>query len=58
MCVMRDVSRLDNLTRTSHRLEASGANVAGTVFNGITHRQYAYRYGNYQYALAAQAPNL
>jgi len=58
MCVMRDVSRLDNLTRTSKRLEASGANLAGTVFNGITHRQYAYRYGNYQYALAAQVPNL
>ena len=58
MCVMRDVSRLDNLTRTSRRLEASGANLAGTVFNGITHRQYAYRYGNYQYALAGQVPNL
>ena len=58
MCVMRDVSRLDNLTRTSRRLEASGANLAGTVFNGITHRQYAYRYGNYQYALAGQIPKL
>ena len=49
VCVMRDVSRSDAVLRTTRRLEAAGANVAGTVFSGVPARQYAYRYGDYRY---------
>lgn len=49
LCVMRDVSRMDNVTRTTRRLEAVGATLAGTVFSGVSARQYAYRYGDYNY---------
>lgn len=52
LCVMRDVSRLENLTRTARRLEASGARISGTVFSGVSARQYAYRYGDYKYAVS------
>jgi Mrp family chromosome partitioning ATPase len=52
LCVMRDVSRMESVSRTTRRLEAAGANVAGTVFSGVTARQYAYRYGDYHYASA------
>ena len=52
LCVMRDVSRMENVSRTTRRLEAAGANIAGTVFSGVTARQYAYRYGDYHYAFA------
>ena len=52
VCVMRDVSRSDAVLRTSRRLEAAGANVAGTVFSGVPSRQYAYRYGDYRYLTA------
>ncbi|QEG42469.1 polysaccharide biosynthesis tyrosine autokinase [Roseimaritima ulvae] len=54
LCVMRDVSRTENLTRSMRRLEASGANIAGTVFSGVSPREYAYRYGNYDYAIAGE----
>ena len=53
LCVMRDVSRVDNIARTTKRLEAVGANLIGTVFSGVSARQYAYRYGDYRYAVAA-----
>lgn len=49
LCVMRDVSRLDNVERTIRRLESTGASMAGMVFNGVPSRQYAYRYGDYRY---------
>jgi len=49
LCVMRDVSRLDNVERTVRRLESTGASLAGMVFNGVPSRQYAYRYGDYRY---------
>jgi len=52
LCVMRDVSRLDSIHQTTRRLEAAGASVIGTVFSGVTSRQYVYRYGDYQYALS------
>jgi len=55
LCVMRDVSRMESVQRSMRRLEAAGANVAGTVFSGVTTMQYAYRYGNYQYAIAGEA---
>ncbi|XZE54259.1 polysaccharide biosynthesis tyrosine autokinase [Planctomycetaceae bacterium SH139] len=51
LCVMRDVSRFDSIQRTTRRLEAAGASIIGTVFSGVTSRQYAYRYGDYQYAI-------
>ncbi|TWT56248.1 polysaccharide biosynthesis tyrosine autokinase [Allorhodopirellula solitaria] len=51
ICVMRDVSLKENVVRTTRRLEAAGACVAGTVFSGVSARQYGYRYGNYHYAL-------
>ncbi|WP_149498798.1 polysaccharide biosynthesis tyrosine autokinase [Roseiconus lacunae] len=50
VCVMRDLTRMDSVVRTTHRLEASGANVVGTIFSGVTHRQYSYRYGDYRYS--------
>jgi capsular exopolysaccharide synthesis family protein len=56
LCVMRDVSRLENVTRTTRRLEASGARIAGTVFSGVSARQYSYRYGDYHYAAANDFP--
>ena len=54
VCVMRDVSRIDNVTRTTRRLEASGARIAGTVFSGVSARQYSYRYGDYHYAVGSE----
>lgn len=59
LCVMRDLSRMENVTRTTRRLEAVGATLAGTVFSGVTARQYAYRYGDYHYATPeANVPNI
>lgn len=54
LCVMRDVSRIDSVNRSMNRLEAAGANIAGTVFSGVSATQYAYRYGNYHYAAAGE----
>ena len=51
LCVMRDFSRVDHVTRTTRRLEAAGVNVAGTIFSGISARGYAYRYGDYKYSV-------
>ena len=58
LCVMRDVSRVDNVSRTTKRLEAVGANLIGTVFSGVTARQYAYRYGDYRYSVSAPSGNV
>jgi len=52
LCVMRDVSRVDSIRQTTRRLEAAGASLIGTVFSGVTSRQYAYRYGDYHYAMS------
>lgn len=52
LCAMRDVSRTDHVQRTLRRLDASGANVIGTVFSGVPAHQYAYRYGDYRYSSA------
>ena len=49
---MRDVSRMDSVKKTQKRLQAAGANLVGTVFSGVSARQYAYRYGDYHYNLA------
>ncbi len=55
LCLMRDVSRMEHVTRTTRRLEAAGATIAGTVFSGVTPRQYAYRYGDYHFDIAPDA---
>ncbi len=52
LCLMRDVSRLDSIRQTTRRLEAAGAAIVGTVFSGVTSRQYAFRYGDYHYSLS------
>jgi capsular exopolysaccharide synthesis family protein len=56
VCALRDVTRMDSVIRTTHRLESAGANVAGTIFSGVTLRQYAYRYGDYNYSNFTQIP--
>jgi capsular exopolysaccharide synthesis family protein len=45
LSVMRDVSRLRQLSVAVERLERSGATVAGTVLNGTSSSSYAYNYG-------------
>ncbi len=57
LCVMRDVSRIEHVSRTTRRLAAAGAKIGGTVFSGVTQRQYADRYGDYHYATAAIESN-
>ena len=54
-CVMRDVSRMENVSRGIRRVQASGATIAGTVFSGIAPRQYTYRYGDYHYSAVGHA---
>ncbi|MGQ9576759.1 MAG: polysaccharide biosynthesis tyrosine autokinase [Thermoguttaceae bacterium] len=49
LCVMRDVSRLDQVKKAYDRLAAAGARIAGAVFNGVPARQYAYLYGEYRH---------
>ena len=49
VCVMRDVSRIDQLKKTYGRLIAAGSNPVGLVINGIPTKSYAYRYGSYAY---------
>jgi capsular exopolysaccharide synthesis family protein len=51
VCVMRDVSRHDNIKRCMNRLEAAGAKVIGTIFSGVSTFEYSYRYGDYRYTL-------
>ncbi|MEN6457939.1 MAG: polysaccharide biosynthesis tyrosine autokinase [Thermoguttaceae bacterium] len=47
VCVMRDVSRADQVQMATERLVAAGGHVVGAVLNGVPTRQYAYRYGRY-----------
>ena len=49
VCVMRDVSRIDQLKKTYGRLIAAGGNPVGLVINGIPTKSYAYHYGSYAY---------
>jgi len=49
VCMMRDVSRLDQVRKTIERLAATGSRPVGTVLNGVTARYYASRYGGYAY---------
>jgi polysaccharide biosynthesis transport protein len=49
VCVMHDVSRVDQVRDTIERLAAAGCRTVGTVLNGVPTRHYARRYGNYAY---------
>jgi len=47
MCALRDKSRIEQLVQAYHRLESSGARVAGSVLSGVPVREYASYYGDY-----------
>ena len=49
VCVMRDVSRVDQLARILKRLEAAGSHPVGMVFSGVSVKDYSYRWGEYSY---------
>ncbi|MFZ1936729.1 MAG: polysaccharide biosynthesis tyrosine autokinase [Thermoguttaceae bacterium] len=49
VCVMRDVSRVDQLRRILARLEAAGSQPVGLVLNGVPTKNYSYRWGDYSY---------
>ena len=47
LCVMRDVSRVDNVKRATKKLASVNAKTVGAVFSGISSREYVLRYGDY-----------
>ncbi len=47
LCVMRDVSRADQVRKAAERLVAAGGRPVGTVLSGIPTRRYTYGYGTY-----------
>jgi polysaccharide biosynthesis transport protein len=47
VCVMRDVSRVDQVQKVTERLTAVGSQVIGAVLNGVPSRSYRYHYGRY-----------
>ncbi len=49
VCVMRDVSRADQVRRILDRLEAAGSRPIGLVLNGVPVKDYSYRWGEYSY---------
>ncbi len=49
VCVMRNVSRLDQLNRILARLQAAGSQPVGLVLNGVPAKNYSYRWGDYSY---------
>lgn len=49
VCVMRDVSRMDQIRRILDRLEAAGSRPVGIVLNGVPVKNYSYRWGEYSY---------
>jgi len=50
VCVMRGVSRVDQLHRILDRLEAAGGRTVGLVLNGVPAKDYSYRWGDYSYS--------
>jgi capsular exopolysaccharide synthesis family protein len=50
ICVMRDVSRIDQVQKAYGRLLATGSRPVGTVLSGITARRYVDRYGTYSFS--------
>lgn len=49
VCVMRNRSRIDQVTRSCQRLTEAGAKVVGSVLSGVPVKQYAKYYGDYAY---------
>ena len=47
VCVMRDVSRADQVRKATNLLTAAGGCPVGTVLNGVPIRSYKYYYGTY-----------
>jgi capsular exopolysaccharide synthesis family protein len=47
ICVMRDVSRADQVRKATNLLTAAGGSPIGTVLNGVPIRSYKYYYGTY-----------
>ena len=56
ICALRDRSRIEQLIQAYHRLESSGARVAGSVLSGVPVREYASYYGDY-YASKSPSDN-
>jgi capsular exopolysaccharide synthesis family protein len=50
VCVLRDVSRIDQVRKAYDRLQSTGGNPVGLVLNGVPSKSYAYHYGSYAYA--------
>ena len=56
VCTMRDFSRENHVSLAHARLSGTGAQVIGTVLNGVPVRSYASRYGSYgKYGYANQS---
>jgi polysaccharide biosynthesis transport protein len=47
LCVMRDVSRGDQVRKASERLVTAGGNPVGMVLSGVPTSRYTYSYGSY-----------
>lgn len=46
-CSLADVSRVKQMQAAVERLQATGANLAGAVLNGVSVSRYVYHYGSY-----------
>lgn len=49
MCVMRDVSRVSQVTKAADKVTTVGGRLVGTVLSGVPTRHYVTRYGSYRY---------
>jgi polysaccharide biosynthesis transport protein len=49
VCVLRDVSRIDQIKKAYQRLVVAGGKPVGLVLNGGPSKTYAYHYGSYAY---------
>jgi capsular exopolysaccharide synthesis family protein len=49
LCVMRNRSRVEQVTRSCQRLTEAGAKVVGSVLSGVPVKEYAKSYGDYAY---------
>jgi polysaccharide biosynthesis transport protein len=50
VCVLRDVSRIEQIKKAYQRLMIAGGKPVGLVLNGVPTKTYANNYGNYAYA--------
>jgi len=50
VCVLRDVSRIDQVKKAYQRLQIAGGKPVGLVLNGVPTKTYAYHYGTYGYS--------